>query len=77
MEFRLSRSLFSRTFSFFHDGIPAITKPFLSNFFFCHDGISAITEPFLMNFFFCHDGISSYAIWGNTLFIYISQRVFT
>jgi hypothetical protein len=41
---------------FFHDGILAITKPFLRTFFFFHDGILAITKPFSRTFFF-HDRI--------------------
>jgi hypothetical protein len=36
---------FHELFSFFHDGILAITKPFSRTFFF-HDGIMAIMEPF-------------------------------
>jgi hypothetical protein len=55
MEFRLSQSLSRTFFSFFHDGTPAITKPFSRTFFF-HDGILAITKPFSRTFFF-HDGI--------------------
>jgi hypothetical protein len=73
MEFWLSRSLFHELFLFSRWNFGYHTKPFLTNFFFFHDGISAITEPFLTNFFF-HDGILSYAIWGNTLFIYISKE---
>jgi hypothetical protein len=40
-------------FFFFHDGISAIRKPFLTNSFFFHDGTSAITELFsrILSFF--------------------------
>jgi hypothetical protein len=57
MEFWLSRSLSHELFSFFHDGILAVTKPFSRTFFFFHDGILAITKPFSRTFFFFHDGI--------------------
>jgi hypothetical protein len=55
---------------------------FLTNHFFFHDGILAITKPFSRTFSFSHDGIfetqnTKHAIWGKTLFIYISERVFT
>jgi hypothetical protein len=42
-------------FFFFHDGIPAIRKPFTRTFFFFHDGIPAIRKPFTRTFF--HNGI--------------------
>jgi hypothetical protein len=93
MEFWLSRSLFSRTFFFhngilaitkpfsrtffFHDGILAITKPFFTNF------ISFFTMEFWLSRSLSHElsfftmEFWKYAIWGKTLFIHISQRVFT
>jgi hypothetical protein len=67
----------SRTFFFFHDGILAITKPFSRTFFLFHNGIPAITKPFSRTFSFFTMGFWKYVIWGNTLFIHISQRVFT
>jgi hypothetical protein len=42
---------FLKYFSFFHDGILAITKPFSRTIFF-HDGILAITKPFSRTFLF-------------------------
>jgi hypothetical protein len=57
MEFWLSGSPSHELFSFFHDGILAIRKPFSRTFFFFHDGILAIRKPFSRNFFFFHDGI--------------------
>jgi hypothetical protein len=43
MEFWLSRNLSHELFSFFHDGILAITEPFSRTFSFFHDGILVIT----------------------------------
>jgi hypothetical protein len=57
MEFGLSGSLSHELFSFFHDGILAIRKPFSQTLFFFHNGILAIRKPFSRNFFFFHDGI--------------------
>jgi hypothetical protein len=62
---------------FFHDGVLAITKPFSRTLSFFHDGTRAITKPFSRTFSFFMMEFSRYAIWGKTLFIYISQRVFT
>jgi hypothetical protein len=93
MEFGLSQSLshelflFSRwnfgyhkafltNFFFFHDGIWAITKPFSRTFLFSRWNFG-YHKAFLTNFFFFTMEFSRYAIWGKTLFIYISQRVFT
>jgi hypothetical protein len=76
MEFRLSRSLshglfpLSRWNSGYHEA-------FLTNFFFFHDGILAIMKPFSRTFSFFTMEFWKYAIWGKTLFIHISQRVFT
>jgi hypothetical protein len=44
---------------------------------FFDDGILAITKPFSRTFYFFTMGFWKYAIWGKTLFIHISQRVFT
>jgi hypothetical protein len=78
MEFWLSGSLSHELFFFFHDGILAIRKPFTRTFFFFHDGILAIRKPFSRTFFsFFTMEFSKCTIWGKTLFIYISQRVFT
>jgi hypothetical protein len=76
MEFWLSGSLSHELF-FFHDGILAIMKPFSRTFLFFHDGILAIRKPFSRTFLFFTMEFCKYTIWGKTLFIYISQRVFT
>jgi hypothetical protein len=53
-------------------------EAFLTNFFlFFHDGFLAIRKPFSQTFSFFTMEFSKYAIWGKTLYIYISQRVFT
>jgi hypothetical protein len=80
MEFRLSRSLFHELFLFsqwnfgYHEAF--LTNSFFSRWNFGYHG------AFLTNSFFFHDGIletqnTKHAIWGKTLFIYISERVFT
>jgi hypothetical protein len=77
-EFWLSRSLSHDLSFFFHDGILAITKPFSQTFFLFSQWNSGYHEAFLTNFLsFLTMEFWKYAIWGNTLFIYISQRVFT
>jgi hypothetical protein len=83
MEFRLSRSL-SRTFPS-HDGISAITE-LVTNFSFTR-WYFGYHEPFtnfsFTRWYFGYHGAFSWwnfakhRIWGKTLFIYISQRVFT
>jgi hypothetical protein len=75
MEFWLSGSLFHELF-FFHDGILAIRKPFSRTFIFSRWN-SGYQEAFFTNFSFFTMEFWKYAIWGKTLFIYISQRVFT
>jgi hypothetical protein len=49
--------------------------------FFFLDGILAIKEPFTRTFLFSRWNSKTQnmkrAIWGKTLFIYISERVFT
>jgi hypothetical protein len=67
---------FSRTLSFFHDGTRAITKPFSRTLSFFHDGILAITKPFSQTLSFFTMEFSRYAIWGKTLFIYITKSIY-
>jgi hypothetical protein len=67
---------FSHDHFFFHDGILSIRKPF-SRLFFFHDGIRAIRKPFLTNFSFFTMEFSKYAIWGKTLYIYITKSIYT
>jgi hypothetical protein len=58
MEFWLPRSLSHELFSFFHDGILAIAKPFIRTFFFLSRWNSGYHESFHTNIFsFLHDGI--------------------
>jgi hypothetical protein len=76
MEIWLSQSLSHELFLFSRWNF-GYHGAFLTNFFFFHDGILAITEPFSRTFSFFTMEFSRYAIWGKTLFIYISQRVFT
>jgi hypothetical protein len=81
----LSHELFSRWNSsyqgVFHTNFSFFTMEFwlsrsLSHeLFFFHDGILAIKEPLTRTFFMME--FWKYIIWGKTLFIYISQRVFT
>jgi hypothetical protein len=52
-------------------------EAFLTDFFFFHNRILAITKPFSRTFSFFTMELSGYAIWGKTIFIHISQRVFT
>jgi hypothetical protein len=75
MEFWLSGSLSHELF-FFHDGILAIRKPFTRTFLFSRWN-SGYQEAFHTKFSFFTMEFSKYAIWGKTLFIYISQRVFS
>jgi hypothetical protein len=63
MEFRLSRSLSHEVFLFSRWNF-GYHGAFLTNFFFFHDGILKTRD-------------TKHAIWGRTLFIYISERVFT
>jgi hypothetical protein len=65
---------------------------FHTNFYFFYDGTLAIKEPFTRNFFFTMEfwlsrsrshelfsftmEFSKYAIWGKTLFIYITKSIY-
>jgi hypothetical protein len=79
MEFWLSRSLSHELF-FFHDGILAIKEPFTRTFLFSRWN-SGYQVAFHTNFsFFTMEfGDTKYETCdlGETLFIYISERVFT
>jgi hypothetical protein len=76
MEFWLLESLSHELF-FFHDGILAIRKPFLTNFFLFHDGILAIRKPFSRTFFLFHDGILEIRNLGEDSFhIYITKSIY-
>jgi hypothetical protein len=79
MEFWLSLSLSQELF-FFHDGILAITEPFTGTFLFSRWN-SGYHGAFHTNFLFLWWNFETQntkrAIWGKTLFIYISERVFT
>jgi hypothetical protein len=83
MEFWLSRSLSHELFSFFHDGILAITKPFtnfsftwwnlgyheaFSRNFLSHDGISGIKKPFHKFFFHMVESRLSRSLFTNFSF---------
>jgi hypothetical protein len=76
MEFRLSGSLSHELFLFSRRNF-GYQGAFLTNFFFFHDGILAIREPFSRTFSFFTMEFSRHVIWGKTLLIYISERVFT
>jgi hypothetical protein len=75
MEFWLSRSLSHELFLFLrcHSGYH---EAFLTNFFFFQDGILAITKPFSRTFSFFKMEFLRYAIWGKTLFIYITKSIY-
>jgi hypothetical protein len=93
MEFRLSRSLslsfffhdgisaITEPFSFFFFTMEFRLSRSPSLSFFFHDGISAITELFsrILSFFTMEFRDTKYETCnlGKTLFIYISERVFT
>jgi hypothetical protein len=77
MEFWLSRSLSHELFSFFHDGILAITKPFTRTFFFLHDGILAIMKPFTQTFSFFHDGILAITKRFTRTFFFLHDGILT
>jgi hypothetical protein len=74
MDFWLSGSLSHEPF-LFHDGILAIMKPFSRTFYFSRWN-SGYEEAFLTNFFFFTMEFSKYAIWGKTLFIYITKSIY-
>jgi hypothetical protein len=74
MEFWLSRSLSHELF-LFHDGILAITKPFSWTFSFSRWNFG-YHEAILTNFFFFTMEICRYAVWGKTLFIYITKSIY-
>jgi hypothetical protein len=66
---------FTRTF-LFHDGILAIKEPFTRTFLFSRWN-SGYQGTFHANFSFFTMEFTKCTIWGKTLIIYISQRVFT
>jgi hypothetical protein len=74
MEFWLSGSL-SHEFFLFHDGTLAIRKPFSRIFLFSRWN-SGYQEAFLTNFSFFTMELSKCAIWGKTLFIYITKSIY-
>jgi hypothetical protein len=79
MEFWLSRSLFSRTFPFFHDGILAIRKPFFTNFSLFSRWNSGYHEAFFHELFpFFTMEFSKHKIrnmqFGGRLFSYIYRK---
>jgi hypothetical protein len=88
MEFWLSRSLsherflFSRWNSGYHELFlfsrwnSGYHEAFLTNFFSFQDGTLAITKPFSRTFSFFTMEFSRYAIWGKTLFIYITKSIY-
>jgi hypothetical protein len=67
---------FSRTFLFFTMEF-WLSRSLSHELLFFHDGILAITKPFSRTFLFFTMEFWKYAIWEKTLFIHISQRVFT
>jgi hypothetical protein len=69
---------FSWTFFLFSRWNSGYHRAFLTNFFFFfHDGILAITEPFSRTFFsFFTMEFWKYAIWGKTLYIYITKSIY-
>jgi hypothetical protein len=68
---------FFTNFFFFHDGTLAITKPFSRTFSFFTIEFWLSRSLFHELFHFFTMEFSRHTIWGKTLFIYISQRVFT
>jgi hypothetical protein len=70
------RKPFSRTFLFFTMEFWLSGSLSCELFFFSRRN-SVCQEALLTNFSFFTMEFCKYAIWGKTLFIYISQRVFT
>jgi hypothetical protein len=65
---------FTQTF-LFHDGILAIKEPFSRTFLFSRWS-SGYQGAFLTNFSFFTMEFSKYALWGKTLFIYITKSIY-
>jgi hypothetical protein len=66
---------FSRTFSFFTMEF-WLSRSISHELFLFHDGILAITKPFSRTFSFFTMKFWKYAIWGKTLFIYITKSIY-
>jgi hypothetical protein len=76
MEFWLSQSLSHELFLFFTMEFWLSQSLSHELFLFFHDGILAITKPFSRTLSFFTMVFSRYAIWGKTLFIYITKSIY-